>query len=136
MHDTWVRRGTDWRLHRSVEVSNKTWLNGKLVAATAAAPPLLPAQRDAIVAELTARAIPFKTVAAGSGFEDLAVLDAIVGDGQRPLAVAGYPAPLAAAYAGSPASPRAVGWRGCTASLRSGKLFQAGSTGSRPGRGA
>ncbi len=34
------------------------------------------------------------------------------------------------------AQPFAVGWRGCTQSWKSGKLFHAGSGGSTPGRGA
>ena len=32
--------------------------------------------------------------------------------------------------------PVAVGWRGCTKSLKSAKLFHLGSSGSTPGRGA
>jgi erythromycin esterase len=79
-HDTWIQTGAGWRLSRSVEVSSKTWLNGGLVQDVTASPPLTPAQRDAIVADLRARLIPFKTVAPGSGFDDLAALDAIVGD--------------------------------------------------------
>ena len=39
-----------------------------------------PARRDAIVAELRGRAVPFKTETAGAGFDDLAALDQIIGD--------------------------------------------------------
>lgn len=39
-----------------------------------------PAGRDAIVGELRARAIPFRTVTAGAGLDDLAALDRIIGD--------------------------------------------------------
>ncbi|MFZ1105250.1 MAG: erythromycin esterase family protein [Hyphomicrobiaceae bacterium] len=79
-HDTWVRAGAAWHLSRSVEVRSRIWLGGNLVQETTASPPLTTAQREAIVAELRARLIPFETVASGSGFDDLAALDAIVGD--------------------------------------------------------
>ena len=78
--DTWARIGAEWRLSLTSEVVNKTWLNGSLVQVATAPLPLSPVQRDAIIAELHTRLIPFKTVTAGSGFDDLAVLDAIVGD--------------------------------------------------------
>ena len=78
--DTWVKIGTEWRLRRSGALQSKTWVNDELVEDRTARPPLQPALRDAIVAELRARAIPFKTVMAGAGFDDLAALDRIVGD--------------------------------------------------------
>jgi hypothetical protein len=79
-HDTWIRTRTQWRLRRSVTVHSKTWVNDVLTEDLTARPPLQPALRDAIVGELRARAIPFKTVTAGTGFDDLAALDQIIGD--------------------------------------------------------
>ena len=78
--DTWVKIGTEWRLRRSGALQSKTWVNDELVEDRTARPPLQPARRDAIVAELRVRAIPFKTVMPGAGFDDLAALDPIVGD--------------------------------------------------------
>jgi erythromycin esterase len=80
LHDTWEKMGTDWLLRRSDEVRSKTWINGVLVEDATAMPPLTPAQREAIVSELRTSAVPIRTVRAGSGLEDLAVLDNIVGD--------------------------------------------------------
>jgi len=79
-HDTWVKIRTEWRLHRSTAITSKTWINDDLVEDLTAKAPLPPAARDAIVAELRARAIPVKTVMAGAGFDDLAALDQIIGD--------------------------------------------------------
>lgn len=79
-HETWVKVGTEWLLRRSTEVRSRTWLNGSLIQDVSTSPPLTQAQHDAIVGELRSRAVPFDTVMAGSGFDDLATLDRIVGD--------------------------------------------------------
>jgi len=79
-HDVWAKTGTEWRLRRSAEMHRKVWINDELIEDRAARPPLQPALRDAIVAELRARAIPFKTVMPGAGFDDLAGLDGLIGD--------------------------------------------------------
>jgi erythromycin esterase len=78
--DTWIKRGGDWLLGRSEEVRSKVWLDGVLRQDIKATPPLPPALREAIVSEVRTRAIPFETMTAGSGFDDLAALDGIIGD--------------------------------------------------------
>jgi len=79
-HGTWERAGSEWRLRRSATMRNRNWIGDTMIRETIAKPPLEPARRDAIAAELHARAIPLKSVAAGTGFDDLAALDAVIGD--------------------------------------------------------
>jgi hypothetical protein len=79
-HDVWVRIGAEWRLRRSAAVRSKIWVNGELFDDAKATTPLEPAQRDAIAGEVRARAIPFDTVMAGSGFDDLSALSEMIGD--------------------------------------------------------
>jgi erythromycin esterase len=78
--DTWVKVSAGWRLKRTVETSRKVLVDGVLAQDFTAVPPMEPARRDAIVSELQARAQPFKTVAPGVGFDDLAAFGEIVGD--------------------------------------------------------
>jgi erythromycin esterase len=75
-----VKIGPEWRLRRTATMHSKAWINDDLVVDVPATPRLAPARRDAIVAELRARAIPVKTVMAGAGFDDLAALDELIGD--------------------------------------------------------
>jgi erythromycin esterase len=80
LHETWERLGPEWRLRRSTQVRRKAWDDTVLTEDVTPPGPLDPARRDAVVGELRARAIPFDTVTAGTGFDDLAALDRIIGD--------------------------------------------------------
>jgi erythromycin esterase len=80
VHDIWIKAGSEWRLRRSTTIHTQSWFGDTMVQESIAKPPPEPAQRDAIVAELRARAIPIASLAPGTGHEDLAALDDIIGD--------------------------------------------------------
>jgi erythromycin esterase len=76
----WRKSSVGWRWRYSKSLSEKSWIDGKLTRESLAKPPVIAAERTAILAELAALAHPFDTVHAGSGFDDLAFLDGLIGD--------------------------------------------------------
>jgi erythromycin esterase len=78
--DRWTDTDAGWRLIRAQEQASRSWINDRLDRETTFAPPLTAEQRQAVVRDLRARALPFETVRAGGGFDDLAGLDALIGD--------------------------------------------------------
>jgi erythromycin esterase len=78
--DTWTSTDTGWCLSRSERQAIKSWVDGKLDRETTFSPPLTAEQRAAVVRDLRVRALPFRSVLAGSGFDDLAGLDRLIGD--------------------------------------------------------
>ena len=79
-HDSWIRSGGDWKLGRSKCQLVKSWINDKLEHEQKFESPLTAEERKAVVRELGAHALPFKTVLAGNGFADLAGFDQLIGD--------------------------------------------------------
>jgi erythromycin esterase len=79
-HDTWVRSERGWRLCRSMTHISKTWADDKLIHEQSFVLPLTSQERAAVICDLDACAVPFKTVLAGNGFEDLECLDRMIGD--------------------------------------------------------
>jgi erythromycin esterase len=80
VHDIWIKAGNEWRLRRSTTIRSQSWFGDTMIQESSAKPPPEPAQREAIAAELRARAIPIASLAPGTGYEDLAPLDDIIGD--------------------------------------------------------
>ncbi len=78
--ELWRKSGGGWGWRYSETLSEKFWIDGKLTRESLAKPPVTAAERTAILADLAAQAHPFDTVHAGSGFDDLAVLDGLIGD--------------------------------------------------------
>jgi erythromycin esterase len=78
--DSWTNTGVGWSLSRSGIQAIKSWFDGKLDREMAFEPPLTAEQRAAVVRDLRAHALPFRTVLAGNGFDDLAGLDQLIGD--------------------------------------------------------
>jgi erythromycin esterase len=78
--DFWLNAGAGWRLDRSERQTTRWWIDGKLNREAAFVPPLTAEQRAAVMRDLRARIIPFDSVLAGSGFDDLAGLDRVIGD--------------------------------------------------------
>jgi erythromycin esterase len=78
--DSWTNTGVGWSLSRSEIQAIKSWIDGKLDRETTFEPPLTAEQRAAVVRDLRAHAIPFRSVLAGNGFDDLAGLDRLVGN--------------------------------------------------------
>jgi erythromycin esterase len=78
--DYWINAGAGWRLSRSEMLATKSWVDGELQAEASFEPPLTAAQHSAVVRDLRVHAVPFRTVLAGNGFDDLAELDRLVGD--------------------------------------------------------
>jgi erythromycin esterase len=79
-HDTWLRGDRGWHLSRSETHRSRTWNNGRLVSDETRAAPLTPDERANIVRDLAVIALPFNTVCAGTGFDDLQFLDEMIGD--------------------------------------------------------
>jgi erythromycin esterase len=78
--DTWVGTGGEWRISRSEEIRSRLWIGDMLVVDRLADIPPPPAERAALLADIRGRAIPIKSVQAGSGFEDLDAVGAMIGD--------------------------------------------------------
>ena len=78
--DCWIKTDAGWRLGRSEKQTIKSWIDDNLDRETTSSPPLTAEQRAAVVRDLCARALPFKSVLAGNGFDDLAGLDRLIGD--------------------------------------------------------
>jgi erythromycin esterase len=78
--DCWTDTAAGWRLSRSERQTIKSWIDGKLDREMTFSPPLTSEQRAAVVRDLCARVLPFSTVVAGHGFDDLAGLDRLIGD--------------------------------------------------------
>lgn len=75
--DVWQVTGGEWRIVSSVEISLRTWIDG---VETGTVTPLSATERKAIAVDLRTVARPFATVDAGNGFDDLAILDELIGD--------------------------------------------------------
>jgi erythromycin esterase len=84
--DYWTNTGVGWRLNRSERQAIKSWVDDefyehiKLYDETRFEPPLTAEQRAAVVRDLRVHALPFGTVLAGNGFDDLTGLDRLIGD--------------------------------------------------------
>ena len=76
----WVKTDGRWRTTRAETLSEQVWKDGTMTKETEAVPPLTEGERSAIVRDIAADAHSFKTVLAGSGFDDLAFLDQMIGD--------------------------------------------------------
>ena len=74
------RDESGWQRGRSEIPSEEAWVNGKFHSEHTFEPPLSADAWASIVRELGAQALPFKTVLAGSGFDDLAGLDGMIGN--------------------------------------------------------
>ncbi len=79
-HDYWTNTGGGWRLNRSEQQAIKSWVDNKLDREMAFSPPLSAEQRAAVVRDLCARVLPFRTILACNGFDDLAGLDRLIGN--------------------------------------------------------
>jgi erythromycin esterase len=78
--DDWTNTAAGWRLARSQIQAVKSWIDGELDRNATFEPALTAEQRAAVVRDLRARVLPFDSVHAGSGFDDLAGLDRLIGD--------------------------------------------------------
>lgn len=78
--DVWTKASGTWKLRRSDPILAKIWADGNLVSEMKSEPPLTEDERAAVVRDLAAQALPFKTVLAGNGFDDLAGLDPLIGN--------------------------------------------------------
>ena len=78
--DSWINTGVGWCLSRSERQAIKSWIDGKLDRETTFEPPLKAEQRAAVVRDLCAHVLPFRSVLAGNGFDDLTGLDRLIGD--------------------------------------------------------
>ena len=78
--DYWVNTDVGWRLSRSEQRAIKSWVDDKLNAETKFEPLLTAEQRAAVVRDLCVHALPFKSVHAGNGFDDLTGFDQLIGD--------------------------------------------------------
>lgn len=77
--DTWIGTGGEWRISRSEELRSRFWLGDTLVVDRVVDPPLPPAERAALLADIRGRAVVIKSSEAGSGFEDLEAIGAMIG---------------------------------------------------------
>jgi erythromycin esterase len=78
--DSWINTGVGWCLGRSERQAVKSWIDGKLDHEMTFEPLLTAEQRAAVVRDLCARVLPFRSVLAGNGFDDLKGLDRLIGD--------------------------------------------------------
>ncbi len=78
--DSWTNSGVGWCLSRSERRAIKSWIDDKLDRETTFEPPLTAEQRAAVVRDLRVHALPFRSVLAGNGFDDLTGLDRLIGD--------------------------------------------------------
>ncbi len=78
--DRWIGGDGAWRLCRSQVRMMRSWINDKLRQDIGFEPPSTAGERASLVHNLRCEAMPFKSVLAGSGFDDLAGLDGLVGD--------------------------------------------------------
>lgn len=79
--DCWFNGGGGgWRLLRSERHLTRSWTSDKLVEERELEPQLTTEERASIVRDLGAHVLPFKTVLAGNGFDDLAALDGLIGN--------------------------------------------------------
>ncbi len=78
--DSWTNTGVGWRLSRSEQRAIKWWVDDKLNSEMTFSPPLTVEQCAAVVRDLRVHALPFTSVLAGVGFDDLAGLDRLIGD--------------------------------------------------------
>jgi erythromycin esterase len=77
--DIWIK-SDDWHLRRSERQLIKSWVNDKLEQESKLELPLTAEERAAVVDDVRVHALPFKTVFACNGFDDLATLDELIGD--------------------------------------------------------
>jgi erythromycin esterase len=78
--DRWTSTGAGWRLSRSERQAIKSWVDDQLADELRFEPPLTAERRAAVVRDLRARALPFASILAGNGFDDLTGLDRLIGD--------------------------------------------------------
>ena len=71
--DSWINTGVGWCLSRSERQAIKSWIDGKLDRETTFEPLLKAEQRAAVVRDLCAHVLPFRSVLAGNGFDDEAL---------------------------------------------------------------
>lgn len=80
MQDNWIKTPQGWKIKSSRVQKESHYLNGQRMGRIPAPTSGERAGTDPLNQEIQAAAIPFATVHAGSGFDDLAPLDKIVGD--------------------------------------------------------
>jgi erythromycin esterase len=80
MQDTWVKTSQGWRLKFNQVRKETQYVNGRMVVGITLPTESEKARGAALVREMQEVAVPFSTVHAGSGFDDLAPLDKIIGD--------------------------------------------------------
>jgi hypothetical protein len=78
--DQWTNTGAGWRLSRSERQAIRSWVDDKLHDETRLELPLTAAQRAAVLRDLCAHTLPFNSVVAGKGFDDLTGLNRLIGD--------------------------------------------------------
>jgi erythromycin esterase len=78
--DSWTNTGVGWRLSRSEKQAIRSWVDDKLDHEAMFEPLLTAEQRAAVVRDLCVHSLPFRTVLAGNGFDDLIGLDRLIGD--------------------------------------------------------
>jgi erythromycin esterase len=78
--DYWTNTEVGWRLSRSKRRAIKSWVDGELDHEMRFEPPLTARQRATVVRDLCAHALPFGSVLAGKGFDDLTGLDRLIGN--------------------------------------------------------
>jgi Erythromycin esterase len=78
--DYWTNSAVGWRLNRSEQQAIKSWIDDKLDAETRFEPLLTAEQRAAVVRDVCVHVVPFESVLAGNGFDDLTGLDRLIGD--------------------------------------------------------
>jgi erythromycin esterase len=78
--DLWTMTDGGWKRRRADVQLVRIWLDGNLISEQKPDPPVTAEERAAIVRDIGARALPLKTVLAGSGADDLAGLDGIIDD--------------------------------------------------------
>ena len=75
--DSWQASAEGWRITKTLETSQRMWIDGIELGTVT---PLSAAEREAIAGELRTFVRPVAGVHAGTGFDDLAFLDDVVGD--------------------------------------------------------
>jgi len=78
--DSWTKLAAGWRIRRQITLREMAWRNDMLVHDRSYDPPASVAESALLAREIAAQAKPFNSVDAGSGFDDLAALDPIIGD--------------------------------------------------------
>jgi erythromycin esterase len=77
---SWITTDRGWRIRHEITLQEKQWADDKLIEDRAFDPPPSAALRATIVQEIASQAKALDSVDPGSGFDDLAEFDRIVGD--------------------------------------------------------